>query len=95
MKDRVYFAKQAVRLVRRWEMPEPIIMFDDSPTAEGGEIPLMFCDGLARAFFLSDVSEMLYAAYRRGVRDEQKRRKRKAVRRWLTLREGDAPSGRA
>jgi len=89
MKTREYFSVVSLNLVRRWEIPEPRIEFDDDSVQESC-IPIKFCDGLARAFFIADLTNMLYRTYRMGVRDEQKRRKKKAVRKYMqSQKEGD------
>jgi hypothetical protein len=72
MKNKTHYADVAARFMRMWRMPGP-----------SGETPLTFTDGLARVFFHSSLARLLYAAYRCGVRDEQKRQKQRSTRRWL------------
>lgn len=44
--------------------------------------PLIFNDSLAELFFYENLCAILKHAYRCGIRAEQKRRKKKAIKRW-------------
>jgi len=67
-----YWADVAQRFIAVWQEPDPL----------DGAVPVGFCDNLAYALFVESLAELLYIAYRRGIRLEEKRRKARAVQKW-------------
>jgi len=47
-----------------------------------GDIPLKFSDELSVFFFGNDICRLLNKYYKLGIKDERKRRKQKAIKKW-------------
>lgn len=73
MRGRNHFDRMAAGLLRAWSHAVENVE---------NESPVQFCDELAAAFFSIALSAELEKAYRAGIRDERRRRKRNAARRW-------------
>ncbi len=80
MKDFAYFSEWARDIVKVWEMPDPNPA-DPTEEVDPDNKPLWFRDALSRSFFCISLANALYQAYRMGVCDERKRRKRSLARR--------------